>query len=94
MKDADVVSIDSCPGRQNACIIVCEPAESSDNPAASLEMLWTEKGPAAKAMCCTEVRTACENKKMHLFELLGCAICHKYEDGDNGKLTDSSSPSQ
>jgi hypothetical protein len=38
-----------------------------------MEYRW--KGPAANAMCCTEVRTAWENRKMVLCELYGWATC-------------------
>jgi hypothetical protein len=53
------------------------PGASSAAWSDGMECRW--KGPAANAMCWTEVGMDCENKKMVLLELFGCATCIQLE---------------
>jgi len=55
----DESSMPSCPGKQKACMRGWEdPDGSSFDISAGMVRTW--KGPAAKAMCWTEVRMAWE----------------------------------
>ncbi len=64
---------DSCPGRQNAYMVGCEDADEVSSAKLSGGMVKMWNGPAAHAICWTDVREVCEKVKIVLCELYGCA---------------------
>lgn len=67
----DAVRRDSWPGRQNACMRGCDDPEVSSAEDKSAGIVCTWNGPAAHAMCCTDVKEGWENMKMVFPELCG-----------------------
>ena len=95
MRRHEVEELRNCsrPGRQNAYMWGCDDPEGSSRLlSGGMERRWN--GPAAKAICWTEVRKAWANKKIVLFELFGWATYVKLIHPDKSTIRHANVPVQ